>query len=220
MDIITFLISVYCLVDDSLAGKKLRRRGPEPTLSDAEVLTIEIVGEFLGIDTEAGLYRFFRRHFGSWFPGLRKIHRTTFTRQAANLWAVKRQLWKQVVTLVPYDRLFSVIDSFPMPVCRFGRAPRCRCFKGDAAYGYDEVARQKFYGFRAHVRMGWPGVVTDFRLLPANTHDIVAAEAMLPPVRGWILGDRNYWAPRLTRACDCWHLTKVKSGNRPAIRST
>jgi hypothetical protein len=87
MDIITFLVSVYCLIDDSLAGQKLRRRGPQPTVSDAEVLTIEIVGEFLGIDTEAGLYRFFRRHFGDWFPGLRKIHRTTFTRQAANLWA-------------------------------------------------------------------------------------------------------------------------------------
>ena len=37
MDIITFLISVYCLIDDSLAGQKLRRRGPQPTVSDAEV---------------------------------------------------------------------------------------------------------------------------------------------------------------------------------------
>lgn len=197
MDIITFLISVYCLIDDSLAGQKLRRRGPAPTLSDAEVLTIEIVGEFLGIDTDAGLYRFFRRHFSGWFPGLKKIHRTTFTRQAANLWAVKRQLWQQVVAVVPHDRLISVIDSFPLPVCRFGRAPRCRRFRGTASYGYDEVARQKFYGFRAHVRLGWPGVVADFRLLPAHIHDIAAAEAMLPPLRGWVLGDRNYWAPRL-----------------------
>ena len=104
MDIITFLISVYCLVDDSLKAQTLRRRGPQPTLSDAEVLTIEIVGEFLGIDTDAGLYRYFRRHFSGWFPGLKRIHCTTFTRQAANLWAIKRQLWQQVVALVPPTR--------------------------------------------------------------------------------------------------------------------
>jgi hypothetical protein len=32
-------------------------RGPQPALSDSEVLTIECVGEFLGIDTDKGLYR-------------------------------------------------------------------------------------------------------------------------------------------------------------------
>jgi len=197
MDIITFLISVYCLVDDSLKGQTLRRRGPQPTLSDAEVLTIEIVGEFLGIDTDAGLFRYFRRHFSGWFPGLKRIHRTTFTRQAANLWAIKRQLWQQVVALVPHDPLISVIDSFPMPVCRFARASRCRRFPGIATYGYDEVARQTYFGLRAHVRLGWPGVVTDFRLAPANIHDTAMAAEMLPGVCGWVLGDRNYWDPDL-----------------------
>ena len=64
MDITTFLIGVYCLTDDWLKGKRLRQRGPQPRLSDSEVLTIELVGEFLGIDTDLGLYAYFRRHFG------------------------------------------------------------------------------------------------------------------------------------------------------------
>lgn len=55
MDLSTFIIAVFCLTDDWLKGKKLRQRGPSPELSDAEVLTIEIVGEFLGIDTGEGL---------------------------------------------------------------------------------------------------------------------------------------------------------------------
>ena len=54
MDITTYLISVYCLVDDWLKGKRIRQRGPQPQLSDSEVLTMEIVGEFLGIDTDQG----------------------------------------------------------------------------------------------------------------------------------------------------------------------
>jgi hypothetical protein len=54
MDATTLLITVYCLVDEWLAGRRLRQRGPRPVLS--EVLTIECVGEFLGIDTDKGIY--------------------------------------------------------------------------------------------------------------------------------------------------------------------
>jgi hypothetical protein len=35
MDATTLLITVYCLVDDWLAGRQLRRRGPEPILATA-----------------------------------------------------------------------------------------------------------------------------------------------------------------------------------------
>ena len=81
MDVTTLLITVYCLVDEWLAGRRLRQRGPNPILADSEVLTIECVGEFLGIDTDKGLYDHFRRHYRDWFPALSRVHRTTFTRQ-------------------------------------------------------------------------------------------------------------------------------------------
>jgi hypothetical protein len=195
MDITTYLISVYCLVDDWLKGKRIRQRGPQPQLSDSEVLTMEIVGEFLGIDTDQGLYNFFRRHFGDWFPTLQQVDRTTFTRQAANLWVIKEQLFVHLSQLVPHDPLISVVDSFPMPVCRFARANRCRTFAGLSAFGYDEVARQIYYGLRAHVRICWPGVIVATTLAPANVHDTVAADELLQGVQGWVLGDRNYWKP-------------------------
>jgi hypothetical protein len=59
MDATTLLVTVYCLVDEWLAGRRLRQRGPTPILADSEVLTIECVGEFLGIDTDKGLYEHF-----------------------------------------------------------------------------------------------------------------------------------------------------------------
>ncbi len=72
MDLNTFITAVFCLADDWLQEQKpSRRRGPAPELSDSEVLTIEIVGEFLGIDAEKGLYTYFRRHYGEWFPALK-----------------------------------------------------------------------------------------------------------------------------------------------------
>jgi hypothetical protein len=195
MDITTYLISVYCLIDDWLKGKRIRQRGPQPRLSDSEVLTIEVVGEFLGFDMDQQLYTFFRSFFGDWFPALKQVDRTTFVRQAANLWVIKEQLFAHLSQLVAHDPLISVVDSFPMPVCRFARANRCRIFAGLAAYGYDEVAKQTYYGLRAHVRICWPGVIVAATVAPANVHDTEAADELLQGVQGWALGDRNYWKP-------------------------
>jgi hypothetical protein len=221
MDITTFLIRVYCLIDDWLGDRRLRARGPQPRLSDAEVLTIEVVGEFLGIDTDSGLCRYFRRHFGDWFPELMSIHRTTFLRQAANLWRVKRELWQDLVKQVPQDGLITVIDSFPVPVCRFARAPRCQCFQGQATFGHDEVARQTYYGFRAHLCIRWPGVITDLRVTPANVYDTVEAEILLSDCTGWALADRNYWKPALQatlRERGLCLLTPFRSAKHEAFR--
>src|ERR1043165_6196760 len=115
MDITTFIISVYCLIDDHLAGQRLRRRGPQPTLRDSEVLTMEVIGEFLGIDTESNIFTHFRRYYSDWFPKLGQITRTTFTRQAANLWKVKQELWQVVARSIHHDPYISIVDSFPVP---------------------------------------------------------------------------------------------------------
>ena len=195
MDATTLLITVYCLVDEWLAGRRLRQRGPRPTLSDSEVLTIECVGEFLGIDTDKGLYDHFRRYWVDWFPALGRVHRTSFVRQAANLWAVKAQLRQQLLGRVSFDPAISILDSFPMPVCRFGRAYRCRRLTELASFGRDEGAKQTSYGLRAHLRVCWPGVIADGYLAPANLHDLVLAEELLDGVGGWALGDRSYWSP-------------------------
>jgi hypothetical protein len=39
-------------------------------VSDAEVITLEIVGEFMGKDTDKGGWRYFRNHWHDGFPQL------------------------------------------------------------------------------------------------------------------------------------------------------
>jgi len=41
MDLITFLISVFCLVDNFPKDKRLRQRGPQPILQDSDVMAME-----------------------------------------------------------------------------------------------------------------------------------------------------------------------------------
>jgi len=194
-DFTRFLIAVFCFVDDWLKGKRLRQRGPQPLLSDSEVLTIEIMGEFLGLDTDRAIFDHFRRHWGEWFPNPRCVHRTTFVRQAANLAWVKMQIWQDLLQAISFDPLISIVDSFPAPLCRLARAYRCRRFAGQAAYGYDEMEKQTFYGFRAHVRISWPGVITGLVLAPANVHELHVLDDLSEGVQGWVIGDRNYWSP-------------------------
>lgn len=53
MPIEDFIIYVYCCVEDvcrQLVKTPLRSRGFQPKLTDGEVITMEIVGEFIGQD--------------------------------------------------------------------------------------------------------------------------------------------------------------------------
>lgn len=199
MDLESFIIAVFCVIDDFVRAcrHKLRQRGPAPTLADSEVLTIETVGEFLSIDTDCGLYAYFRRHFGHFFPGLRAVHRTAFVRQAANLWVVKYALWQHLSAVTRHDAALVIIDSLPVPVCHFARAHRCRGFAGVAAFGHDALAHQTYYGLRLHLRVTWPGVITAATLAPANAADLAVAPELLAEVIGWALGDGTYWSPNL-----------------------
>ena len=195
MDISTFVVAVFCLVDDHLKGRRIRQRGPYPRLSDAEVLTIEVVGEFLGMDTDEAIFRYFREHYGEWFPALCEIHRTTFARQSANLWRVKEDIWQELLSYTPHDPAFALCDSMPLPACLFARAYRCRRFRGEATFGKDTLLKQTFYGFRVHARVCWPGVITRLSVAPANAHELSVLPELVEFSSGLIVGDRNYHSP-------------------------
>ena len=199
MDLDTFIVETFCRIDDALKersrARPLRSRGPAPVLADSEVLTLEVVGEFLGLDRDTAIYAYFRRHYGAFFPALRRVHRTTFARQAANLWVVKQWIWQRLVRDLPHEPGFALVDSFPLPACQFARAYRCRRFRGEAAFGKDTLVRQTFYGFRFHARLCWPGVISRFVLAPANVHELAAVPALAERTSGLLLGDRNYHAP-------------------------
>ncbi len=181
-----------------LTDHRLRAQGPAPLLADSEVITMEVVGSYLGLPQDKELFAYFQRHYTHFFPALSDLHRTTFVRQAANLWAVKERVWYALSDeLISYDPSMSIVDSVPITICWFARALYCVRFRGETSYGKDHADRQTFYGFRLHAQLSWSGLLTRLYLAPANELDGEIVLLLLEGPTGVVLGDRNYWLPGL-----------------------
>ena len=92
MPVEKFITNIFCLIDDlynTIITTPLRCRGTATKLADSEVITIEIVGKWLGHHHDKAIYEYFKQHWLHLFPKL--LHRTQFVRQSANLWVVKQR---------------------------------------------------------------------------------------------------------------------------------
>lgn len=195
MDRDEFIISVYCLVCEHYAAIRtrygLRHGGFAPALTDEEVITMEICGEYFKCTTDKDLYAYFRAHYQHFFPQLKD--RTLFVRQAANLWQVKAAL-QQRLTVVSGQAAdpVQVIDTLPLPVCGYTRSGRDRCFKPEADYGYCAAKDLDYYGFKLGLRIARCGMITHFPLLPARPHDIQLLDDLVEGFVGRVPADKGF----------------------------
>ena len=195
MDREDFIITVYCLVCEHYQVIKgtyrLRRGGFAPALSDEEVISIEICGEYFKLATDQDMYDYFRSHYQHFFPNL--TDRTLFVRQAANLWLVKAAI-QQRLTIVSGQASdpIQMIDTLPLPVCVYTRSYRDRCFKPEADYGYCAAKDLHYYGFKLGLRIARSGMITHFPLLPARPHDIQLLDDLVEDFAGLVLADKGF----------------------------
>jgi len=190
-----FIISVYCCVEDLFnrvqKNTKLRQRGFSPKFTDIEVLTIEIVGEFLGLENDKMIWEYFKRHWSHWFPNL--PCRTTFVRQSANLWKIKQVLQREFsINLGALKDNWHIIDGFPIPVCHFARAHRGKLFKGEAGYGRCITKKQAYYGFKGHLIITGSGLISSLMITPANIEEHQPVEQLANGIQGLLIGDKGF----------------------------
>ncbi len=198
MPIEDFIIYVYCLVDDFLKKTdKLRQRGPRPLLSDAEVITIEIVGEFLGYGNDKALFEYVKHHWYSWFPNLRS--RSSFVRQSANLWVVKERLRLHLYQFVRSCQDIFLVDGFPIPICHPKRVHKKTPFRGQGDFGYCAAKQEKYFGFKGHLLTNQDGLIVSFTFTPANTDERDVLPEMAQNLNGHIIADKGFIRPELTQ---------------------
>ena len=199
-----FIIHIYVLIDDWLKKEAviLRKAGFTPAFSDAEVITLEIVGEYLGYDKENKSWEYFRKHWLEWFPNLPT--RTTYIRQCANLWVVKQNLHQMLCQKMGVmESSVHRVDGFPIPLCNFRRANRCRLFKEEANYGYCASKNMTYYGFQALVVVSSLGVITGFTVMAANHDEAEGVFECLSEQKGLLEGDKGFIRPILKEDLAC-----------------
>jgi hypothetical protein len=190
-----FVVIVYCLIDDLLTRlpqcSRLRSRGFAPALRDSEVITMVVIGEFLGMDTDEQIWEYFRRHWPAWFPKLGS--RSQFARQAANLWRVIQLIHQGFATaLGAWTDPVHLVDGIPMPLCVITRASRCQRFCDVARMGYCAAKDEYYYGLKAHLLITDSGVITSMTVTGSTTDEREAVWDLIQDVFGLLLGDKGY----------------------------
>jgi Transposase DDE domain len=195
MDRDEFIITVYCLVCEHYQVIKntypLRRGGFAPALSDEEVITVELCGEYFKLPADKDLFGYFRSHYAHFFPQL--TDRTLFVRQAANLWQVKAAIQQRLAQVSGQSAdPVQIIDTLPLPVCGYTRSGRDRCFPTVADYGHCAAKRLDYYGFKLGLRIARCGMIIAFPLLPARPHDIRLLDDLVEGFAGLVPADKGF----------------------------
>lgn len=183
LDLDTFLVTVYCVVDDrwqaQFAQHKPRRPGHRPELADSEVLTLMLLAQWHPRRSERAFVRYAARHWRGYFPRL--LSQSAFNRRGRDLCGVLCQLGPAIAQAVE-QRLgpaaYEVLDGVPVPLLRRCRGERHRLFGDEAGIGCGGSDREWYYGVQLLGSVSPHGVLTGWLLGPANTEERWVAEAL------------------------------------------
>lgn len=173
------------------------RPGSQPHLSDAEVITIVIVGELFGIDVEIRWYTLVKQNYLYLFPKLNE--RSRFNRRRRDLCQVINLLRAKLIEiLLDTDDPWRIIDSFPIVIANWGRRSQVKVARDKGGYGICSAKQLRFFGYRLHLLLTLEGLIVKCVLAPANKSDITVAPEVLEGMLNLILlGDAIYSSPPL-----------------------
>ena len=200
-----FILTVYVVIDDlyhQFAPPEVisRRHVLDAKLSDPEIITISICGELAGIDSENAWFSFVKKNYRYLFPNL--CSRSRFNRTRRALLQTTELLRQKMISVfpIPFSQYF-VIDSFPLAVCKFGRARYCRSFRSYGAdYGRCPSKKETYFGYKVHAMITLEGYITTFEITPASTDDREGLKDMVGGQSGLvILGDKGYVGQNLIK---------------------
>lgn len=187
MDDVT-IVAVYVVLDDLLRAVG-HRSHPLATVTDAEVLTVAVVAAC----------RFGNHHERALcvLQGMGYIPRalcvSRFNRRAHALVAHLAFAFDALAEVFAVGVAF-VIDSLPIPACRYVRHGRCTKVRGTRHIGYCAAKEDRFFGWRLHLVCTAVGVPVAFTLLPASFHDLTPLYELTAhlPAGAWVYGDKGY----------------------------
>jgi len=222
---------LFCLVDDAYG--LLNPDGTQSyeslkSLSDSEVITLALLQQLRGVESEHSFLRDAARFFSHLFPGVVGLHPSSFNRRLRGLRRFLEPLRRAVLGELVGDPETLIVDSTLLSVLH----PRQ---VGQSAAGFEGAAWARWgsfavYGVKLHLLCATNRVPVSYELTPANAAEVrlvgeLLAEADLLFLSGngvarRLLGDLAYRGEELGEALAAVGvlLATERADRRPALR--
>jgi hypothetical protein len=192
----------YVLIDDAYQTLQAhagpwRQRGPAPTFTDSEVITVALtIDTFFAGREELGL-ALLRQYHPDLFPCLPS--NGGFNQRRTPLGPLidqlRRLLTHQHGLITDTDRV-RLLDSAPISITTYTRGKDNRTVNGSDYFGVAPSKGAKLYGFRLHLTATTDQVVDDWLLAPASYHDSTVMPVVFEQAHDLlVLGDGAFHNP-------------------------
>lgn len=183
----TYIVTSYVVVDDVLKGMG-HTDDCRAHISSAEILTVAIVAA-----------KYFQNHHERALCLLQqtgylpKLSVSCFNRRLHALQDILLLVVSLLGEIMATGNVF-VIDTMPVPVCKRGRAARCRKVQGADYLGYGASKREFYCGWQLHLVCDATGVPISFELLPAKWDALTLVQDLLSPLPegSVVVADKGY----------------------------
>lgn len=189
----------YVRVDDTYQalvtqrGSPFRLSGPEPEVTDSEVITISLIIETFFQGHEEVGYAFVCQYLRELFLRLLDLDRFNQRRRAliAVMEAIRQKLRDQLID--PTDSV-RLVDSAPITLMTYTRGAHCQSVDGnDDYFGVVTSKKGKFFGLRLHVTTTVTQLIDDWLLAPGSEPDPDVLDELVFHRRDLtLIGDKIY----------------------------
>ena len=169
---------LFCLIDDAyrLLNPHVRRYESLKRLSDSEVISLVLLQQLRGVESERSFLRDAQRFFSELFPGVVGLHPSSLHRRVRKLRRFLEPVRREVVRPLVGDPETLVVDSTLLWVLHPRQVKQSAGFEGAAwvRWGFFSV-----YGVKLHLLCATNRVPISYELTPANVADISLTEELL-----------------------------------------
>lgn len=216
---------LFCLVDDAYRVLNPGANGYASLkkLSDSEVLTLALLQQLRGVESERSFLRDAQRFFAQLFPGVVDLHPSSLHRRVRKLRRFLEPLRRAVLGELAGDPETLVVDSTLLSVVHPRQVEQSVGFDGAAWAVWGSFA---VYGVKLHLLCSTNRVPLSYELTAANAADVLLVRELLADagleegVARRLFGDLAYRSEALREelAQRGVLLRTERADRRPAIR--
>ena len=168
-------------------------------LTDIEVIALMLFQTLLGMTVRTKFYRYLRNNK---VIKLSKLPEESRFNRICNHAKGMIQIIRNHITKNEVHPYYSIIDSFPIPLCISVRRFRAKVLKNIANQGFNSTKQMHFYGLKGHFIISALGIILDYSITPASIHDVKVAKTLISSYSTrYILADKGYTSNNLKEWC-------------------